>query len=159
MKRRGAVLGTAAGCLLLGGCSPACLSLAAVWLDADGKPVVSVRPCGDDRVRRLSLSSPEDPGTSDDSFWETRDVRSGDVTFPLFSPPRSWNVDRRGPQQLVAGRTYWFSGSVGHGDSVDHYIVVTFSPADLARLKPGQVWADNRAMSREDFDGSLGDTC
>lgn len=153
------MLGTAVGCLLLGGCSPAELPLAAVRLDAEGKPMVSVRPCGDDRVRGLSLSSLEDPGASDDIYWGTHDARSGDVTFPLFSPPRSWNVDQRGPQRLVAGRNYWFSGVVGHGESVDYRIVVLFSSADLARLETGQVWADGRAMSREDFDESLGDKC
>lgn len=158
MRRRGAVLGAVAGGLLLGGCSPADLPLAAVWLDAGGKPVVSVRPCGDDRVRRLSLSGSGDEG-SDDTFWRTAGAGTGAVTFPLFSPPRSWKADRGGPQRLLTGRDYWLSGTVGQGENVDYRIVVTFAADDLTLLEPGQVWADERALSRDAFDELVDDKC
>ncbi|MFB7326914.1 hypothetical protein ACFC0E_29885, partial [Streptomyces sp. NPDC056190] len=34
-----------------------------------------------------------------------------------------------------------------------------FTTEDLASLQPGQVWADNRAMSTKDFDELVDDKC
>jgi hypothetical protein len=154
------VVGAVAGGLLLGGCSPAELPLAAVTLDAAGEPVVIVRPCGDDRIGPAQLGSGpmrgEDPGTS---WWQTSDARIGSTTFRLFSPPGSFEAEKSGVQKMLPDR--WYSVHIfgGRGGFDDYNVSVSFSPDDLARLKPGQVWADGRAMSRDEFGDLVGDQC
>ncbi|MFD4977166.1 hypothetical protein [Streptomyces sp. NPDC058424] len=44
----------------------------------------------------------------------------------------------------------------GSGSYMAH---VYFTTDDLASLQPGQVWADNRAMSTKDFDELVDDKC
>ncbi|MGW7410430.1 hypothetical protein ACWGI9_43350 [Streptomyces sp. NPDC054833] len=165
MRRAGAsVVGAVAGGLLLGGCSPAELPLAAVALDAEGEPVVIVQPCGDDRIGPASLGSTPmrgkdpagDPGTS---WRQTSGTRIGSTTFRLFSPPRSFEAEKSGVQKMLPGRRYFVHIFGGRGGFDDYNVSVSFSPDDLARLKPGQVWADGRAMSRDDFDDRVGDKC
>ncbi|MFJ9151373.1 hypothetical protein ACIRP7_25700 [Streptomyces sp. NPDC102270] len=43
------------------------------------------------------------------------------------------------------------------GDSYNG--IVTFTAADLAALEPGQVWADDRAMSLGEFEELAEDSC
>ncbi|MGI5458206.1 hypothetical protein ACQEWB_34520 [Streptomyces sp. CA-249302] len=161
MRRTGvAAVGAAVGSLLLAGCSPAELPLAAASLDEDGKPVVIVRPCGDDRIGPLHLVSGAgddgvDPGTS---WFQTTDARVGRTTFPLFSPPGSLGVRAYGPQHLSTGAGYHLDISGGRGWDA-YNVSLSFTAEDLAGLKPGQVWADRRAMSRDDFDDLVGDRC
>ncbi|MFF4274812.1 hypothetical protein [Streptomyces sp. NPDC001536] len=164
MRRTGfAVVGVLAGGVLLGGCSPAMLSLAAVSLGEDGEPVVTVRPCGDDRVDSLTLDGiPGERPVSYDphrTAWQARsDAGIGDVTFPLFAPPRSWGVRPQGAQRLTPGYGYWLeSGPTGGG--FPYRVVVSFTTEELAGLGPGEVWADGRAMSRGEFEELVGDVC
>ncbi|MEW2495224.1 hypothetical protein AB0942_17075 [Streptomyces nodosus] len=60
-----------------------------------------------------------------------------------------------GRQALLPGLTYAlaFHGSGGY---MAH---VYFTADDLASLRPGQVWADGRAMSTKDFDALVDDKC
>ncbi|MFF6999829.1 hypothetical protein ACFY93_33545 [Streptomyces sp. NPDC008313] len=157
--RRSVVLGmVGAGCLLLGGCSPPYLPLAAVSLDADGAPVIILRPCGDDEAHDLSLTeSGSRKGT--DTYWSASGAWAGDVTFPLFSPPPSRTTHREGPQRLVAGAEYALHAPVGDKTHNDYFIWLSFSTGDVRRLKPGQVFADDRAMSRDAFDDLVDDAC
>jgi hypothetical protein len=187
MRRRGVgVLGVVVGVGLLSGCSPADLPLAAVWLSEDGKPVATIRPCGGDRVTDVDLQSWEthesdgasdaahSPGSSSDgpasdgpaggvadSGWVTwsTPVRAAATTFPLFSPPPSWRAEAQGTQALLPGRTYalTFSGPRGRRDPYNAHVY--FTADDLASLEPGQVWADGRAMSRDDFGRLVADRC
>lgn len=62
-----------------------------------------------------------------------------------------------GEQRLLSGHTYTF---VFH-DQTDDYAngAVTFTTADLGRLKRGQVWADDRAMSVEEFEKVAEESC
>ncbi|MBK3566632.1 MULTISPECIES: hypothetical protein [unclassified Streptomyces] len=176
MKRVGVTaVGVTAGVGLLSACSPAQLPLAAAWLDTDGRPVALVRPCGHDRAGSIHLSSwtadetadgasgtPEGQGS--DTGWGTPLVGPhgepfGTTTFPLFEPPRSWRTEAVGPQALAPGRTYYLKFTVPGGAVVHYSGVLDFTAKDLTSLHSGQVWADGRAMSRDDFDDLVDDKC
>jgi hypothetical protein len=156
-----AVVGAVAGCLLLGGCGAEVLPLAAVRLDTDGAPLAVLRPCGDDLVQGLSLVGA--PAGTDSgrnrSGWKVPGKRHGtDAEFPLFSPPSAWRARAIGQQRLVPDYTY----ELGFGKAEFNYEytgTVTFRAADLATLKPGQVWADDRAMSLGEFEKLAEDSC
>ncbi|WP_369249396.1 hypothetical protein [Streptomyces sp. R41] len=175
-----AAAGVLVGLGLLSGCSPAALSLSAVWLGRDGQPVVAVRPCDGDHATNLNLSSwaedayiedkknggvvPNPSSTASPGQVNTRwsvgsGVEIGRTTFPLFSPPSAWHTQKTGQQRLLPGRSYslHFMGARQSWDPYDGYL--TFSAADLASLRPGQVWADGRAMSRAEFDDLVDDQC
>ena len=176
MKRVvGTVVGVAAGVGLLSACSPAQLPLAAAWLGTDGQPVALVKPCGHDRAGDIDLFSwteeetaegasatPESPDS--DTGWQTPLVGPpmepfGTTTFPLFEPPRSWRTEATGPQKLAPGRTYSLTFKVFEGGGVQYTGDLYFTAKDLTSLHPGQVWADDRAMSRDDFDDLVDDSC
>ncbi|MEV0522138.1 hypothetical protein AB0I66_01835 [Streptomyces sp. NPDC050439] len=55
----------------------------------------------------------------------------------------------------MPGRTY----SLGFKASSSYQAHVYFTADDLASLRPGQVWADGRAMSTEDFAELVDDKC
>ncbi|MFE2419338.1 hypothetical protein [Streptomyces hokutonensis] len=169
------VVGVSAGVGLLSACSPAQLPLAAAWLDTAGRPVALVRPCGHDRAASIDLDSwtaeeaadgasgtPEDPGA--DTHWGTPLIGPpgepfGTTTFPLFEPPRSWRTEAAGPQTLAPDRTYHLKFTVIDGPGVKYTGVLDFTAKDLTSLHSGQVWADSRAMSRDDFDDLVDDAC
>ncbi|WP_158697171.1 hypothetical protein [Streptomyces hokutonensis] len=168
MKRFLVAVGAVAGGVLLGGCSPAQQSLAAVRLDEDGTPVATVRLCDGDHGSRAELSSwpTKDAGTSEPLDQQTgwrpdfgTAVEVSTATFPLFSPPAAWHTEATGPQRLQPGRTYALDVTGPRAGSDPYDIVVYFTTADLNRLKPGQVWADSRAMSQDDFDDLVDDAC
>ncbi|MFE2539399.1 hypothetical protein [Actinacidiphila glaucinigra] len=170
--RRGAtgLLGALVGLGLLCGCSPARLPLVAVWTSPDGTAVARVQPCPGDHASRMDLRSWDEresddapsgalPDEAADSGWDMwSSARIGRTTFPVFEPPESWRVETEGTQALLPGRTYALSffGPRG-GDTYDGHVY--FTAADLASLRPGQVWADDRAMSRSAFAELVGDTC
>ncbi|WP_406173760.1 hypothetical protein [Streptomyces sp. NBC_00996] len=176
-RRSSAAVGVPAGLGLLSGCSPASLSLAAVWLGTDGQPVVAVRPCG--RATHLSLagwaedayiedksgemvpnpSSTASPGQVNTRWWVGSGVEIARTTFPLFSPPSVWHTQKTGPQRLLPGRSYslHFVGARRGRHPYDGYL--GFSAAGLASLRPGQVWADGRAMSLGEFEKPAEDSC
>jgi hypothetical protein len=83
----------------------------------------------------------------------------GTTTFPLFEPPRSWRTEATGPQKLAPGRTYSLTFKVFEGGGVQYTGDLYFTAKDLTSLHPGQVWADDRAMSRDDFDDLVDDKC
>lgn len=92
-KRVLAVVGAAAGAVLLSGCVALELPLAAVTADTDGVPRVLIRPCADDPYEDPTLSgwagAYEDEPSEDDAdttVWETAGEWSGAEEFPLFSP-------------------------------------------------------------------------
>ncbi|MFI6548365.1 hypothetical protein ACIBO9_34500 [Streptomyces prunicolor] len=175
MKRVvGAVVGVAAGVGLLSACSPAQLPLAAAWLGTDGQPVVLVKPCGHDRAGDIDLGSWTEEEMADaasgtaespdsETGWRTPLIGPpmepfGTTTFPLFEPPRSWRTEATGPQKLAPGRTYSLTFKV-LGTGVKYTGDLYFTEKDLTSLRPGQVWADDRAMSRDDFDDLVDDSC
>ena len=87
---------------------------------------------------------------TDKTVWETDGAWSGDAEFPLFSPPAAWDAETRGEQRLLPGHTYAFA-FYGHTDDQVNG-AVTFTGSDLAKLKPGRVWADDRVMSAKEFE-------
>ncbi|WP_089098564.1 hypothetical protein [Streptomyces hyaluromycini] len=155
-----AVLGTAAGALLLSGCAAVDLPLAGVRAGADGTPYALIRPCGDDRYQGLSLdgwarAAQDGPATTG---WDVKGERSGDAGFPLFSPPERWRARHRGAQKLLPGHHYTLS--FGHYITGDSYNgIVDFSAEDVEKLKPGRVWADGRVMSLGEFEKLAEDSC
>ncbi|MGW6025301.1 hypothetical protein [Streptomyces sp. NPDC055099] len=156
-----------AACLTLGlvvvsGCTPADLPLIAVRNGDDGQPVVDLRPCEEGEtisgVHLRSWAPEEGEATADekDSGWGNEEAKNkGRVAFPLFSPPPRWHARPYGPQGLLPGRTY----SLSFRKSSSYQAHVYFTADDLASLRPGQVWADSRAMSTEDFAELVDDKC
>ncbi|WP_200302654.1 hypothetical protein [Streptomyces adelaidensis] len=157
MRRRVlTTVGVLTGAAVLSGCTALDLPLAAVAVDADGTPRALIRPCGDDGYRGLGLegwpSSDEDETVT--TGWAVAGERSGDSQFPLFSPPGAWEAERKGDkggQRLLPGHSYRLGfGQYAGGD--DHNGTVAFTAADISGLEPGQVWADDRAMSPGEFE-------
>jgi hypothetical protein len=164
LRRVLSVVGALGGAVLLSGCTALELPLAAVTVDADGAPRVLIRPCDDNPYVAPTFSgwtgSHEDEPSQDETnttVWETDGEWSGDTEFPLFSPPTAWGAEARGDQRLLPGHTYKFV----FYDQTDDYAngVVAFTTADLGRLKRGQVWADDRAMSVEEFEEVAEESC
>ncbi|MFJ3225313.1 hypothetical protein ACIPJS_18450 [Streptomyces sp. NPDC086783] len=152
--------GCVAGAVLLTGCAAVDLPLAAVLKGADGEPEVLLRPCGDDSYRGPSLEDRADGGRANGGTtgWQAKGQRSGDARFPLFSPPAAWSPRHRGVQRLLPLHTYTLS--FGHYVTGDSYNgVVTFAAEDVAALRAGQVWADDRAMSLGEFEELAEDSC
>lgn len=151
--------GIAGGALLLSGCGAVVLPLAAVELDADGAPNAVLRPCGDDLIQGLSLAGAPADSEKNLSGWRVPGRRHGsDAEFPLFSPPADWHAKAIGQQRPVPAYTYQLA--FGKAEFNYEYTgIVTFRAADLARLKPGQVWADDRVMSRGEFEGLAAGSC
>ena len=151
--------GVVGGVLLLSGCGPEDLPLAAVGLDAAGAPEAVLRHCGDDLITGLSLDGAPGDSEKNLSGWRVPGKRHGtDAEFPLFSPPAGWHAKAIGKQRLVPAYTY----QLGFGKAEFNYEyngIVTFRAADLATLKPGQVWADGRVMSRDEFEKLAADSC
>jgi hypothetical protein len=85
-------------------------------------------------------------------------VRPGDADFPLFSPLAGWHARPSGTRTPVADYTYQLGFMKGEYN-YEYNATLTFRTADLAKLKPGQVWADDRAMSLGEFEKLAEDSC
>jgi len=162
MRRTGVAAASAvAGCLLLSGCGAVDLPLAGIGVEADGAPYALIRPCGDDTYQKPSLdgwagASEDGPATTG---WDVgKEKLSGDAEFPLFSPPKTWQARHLGTRRLLPKHSYALR--FGHYDTGDSYNgTAEFTAADIAALKPGQVWADGRAMSLDEFEKLAEDSC
>ncbi|MEV6836074.1 hypothetical protein AB0N17_16415 [Streptomyces sp. NPDC051133] len=162
MRRTGAVVvGVAGAMLLLGGCAAVDLPLAGVRIGADGTPYAVFRPCGGDAYQGPFLDgrahgAGEGPVTTG---WDSRkEGLHGDAGFPLFSPPARWRARYRGERRLLPRHRYTLG--FGHYVTGDSYnAVVDFTTERIARLRPGQVWADGRVMSRRAFERLAADSC
>ncbi|MFJ4525085.1 hypothetical protein ACIP4Y_29720 [Streptomyces sp. NPDC088810] len=162
MRRTGAVaVGIVGGMLLLSGCAAVDLPLAGVRAGADGTPYAVFRPCGDDsyqgpRLDGRARGGGEGPVTTG---WDAKkEGLHGDAEFPLFGPPAGWRARHRGKQELLPRRHYVLG--FGHYVSGDSYNgVVEFTGEQIGRLRPGQVWADDRVMSLRAFERLAADAC
>ncbi|MFE4172075.1 hypothetical protein ACFRR7_08465 [Streptomyces sp. NPDC056909] len=181
-----AVTGALCTAVLLTGCSPPDLGLAALWKGEDGRWWAELRPCGDDLLNSPHLSSwpteeteatgseaagteaavtggspsPEpEPDIDDSTGWRAWSMTpTGRARFPLFEPPESWRAEVTGPREPRPGHTYALTFRAGADDRV--YLGSVFaSTEELATLGPGQVWADGRAMSMDEFDDVVADQC
>ncbi|MEU2773831.1 hypothetical protein ABZ646_13035 [Streptomyces sp. NPDC007162] len=156
-----AVLGTVAGAVLLAGCESMAAPLAAVRVGLDGRPHALVRPCGDDRVQGLSLSGTRarDGSGRNLSGWRVeKTLRTGKASFPLFDPPADWHARHTGAQHTVAAYTCRLGFVKGEGDYA-YSTTLTFRTTDLAKLRPGRVWADGRVLSLGEFEKLAEDSC
>lgn len=159
VRLAGTVLVTAG---LLAGCSPAQLDLIAVYNGDDGRPWVMLAPCGKDTITSVEFQSrPKgNPiGPTDEPSWKSRRFTPGigGGSFPLFSPPASWNAVVKGEQQVLPDFRY--SVSFYSPDDGAYYGNGFFAAEDLAGLKPGEVWAAGEAMTRQEFRDHRSDTC
>ncbi|MGW1160598.1 hypothetical protein ACWD5Q_16385 [Streptomyces sp. NPDC002513] len=155
-----AVAGAVGATALLSGCAAVDLPLAAVGPGADGAPNALIRPCGDDAYQGPALDGQADSAAGGlvTTGWDTEGEHTGDAVFGLFTPPARWHARHRGAQRLLPDHSYTLS--FGHYVTGDSYNgVVTFSARDIAALRPGQVWADGRAMSRGEFEKLAADSC
>ncbi|WP_427919809.1 hypothetical protein [Streptomyces sp. cg40] len=164
MKRtRGtaAVLGTVAGALVLSGCGAEDLPLVAVERDAHGGYTAVLRPCGDDLIQGLALVGAPAGTESERNYsgWRVPGKRHGtDAEFPLFTPPSAWRARATGPQRLVPD--YMYQLVFGKAEfNYEYSGVVTFTARNLSALEPGQVWADDKAMSLGEFEKLAEDSC
>ncbi|MGQ4415994.1 hypothetical protein ACN6LA_001417 [Streptomyces sp. SAS_269] len=159
--RRSAVLATGAGCLLLGGCTAVDLPLAGVGVGADGAPYALIRPCGDDGYQGPHLDGRARGGGAGPvtAGWDVRkEDLHGDADFPLSTPPGSWRARHRGERRLLPRHRYELG--FGHYVTGDSYNgKVEFTGERIGRLRPGQVWADGRVMSRAGFEKLAADSC
>ncbi|MEU6096055.1 hypothetical protein [Streptomyces sp. NPDC047079] len=156
-----AVVGAVGAMAVLSGCGAEVRPLAAVYRDASGSPRALLRPCGDGLIQGLGLTGqpPGDDSERNRSGWKAPGKRRGsDADFPLFSPPSAWRTRPAGQHRLVPAYTYELG--FGKADFTYEYTgMVAFRAADLHRLRTGQVWADNRAMSRGEFEKLAADSC
>ncbi|MFF2852289.1 hypothetical protein ACFVT5_39140 [Streptomyces sp. NPDC058001] len=133
------------------------------WTSEEGEAAIeeaSPDSVGSSSASTSARAATDDPGggpeRQEDSGWEAWGATNhGGVVFPLFSPPPEWRARTFGRQALLPGRTYALAFR-GSGSYAAH---VYFTADDLAALRPGQVWADNRAMSTEEFDELVEDKC
>ncbi|BBC32717.1 hypothetical protein SGFS_040110 [Streptomyces graminofaciens] len=159
-RRMVTVVGVAAGSVMLSGCSAVDLPLAAVTVDADGVPRALIRPCGDGDYEGPQLEGWAGSDEEGDvtQGWKVKGERSGDAEIPLFSPPDAGRVRYRGERRLLPDHTYQLV--FWRYVTTDSYNgVVTFTAEDVAGLEHGQVWADGRAMSPEEFEELAEDSC
>ncbi|GLF92925.1 hypothetical protein [Streptomyces yaizuensis] len=152
------------------GCSPEERPLAGVAVDADGTVRALLRPCDDDgRVRgpRLHGTVPERAGDTEREAdaaaerwvgWEARGTERAEKDFPLFAPPKRWQAETRGAQELRPGLSYRLT----FGDPDDTYAysgVVIFDAAQVAALRPGEVLTGTSTTSREEFEDEARASC
>ncbi|WP_151771092.1 hypothetical protein [Streptomyces abyssomicinicus] len=150
--RRGRLVAAVCTVLALGatnGCSPPLLPLVAVLELPTGGPAAVLRPCERDQDHSMTVEL-RDQGWDG---WQARTRKAGSAVFRLFSPPDSWQVTRTGEQRLVPGGSYDLEFAVeSSGGFVDHRgFLYSFSTADLASLRPGEVLTGQGTMTREEF--------
>lgn len=142
-------------------CTPPQRGLIGIRPTVDSGAIASLRPCGEDRVASVDVlgavirDNPEGP-SEDLTSWQVRSPRSvqGPEEIELFHTPDGWTGDPAplGDQRLKATHSYSVDFIVASGGGgVSYRGVVYFTAADLARLERGQVWADGRAMTVEEF--------
>ncbi|MEU2053720.1 hypothetical protein [Streptomyces bungoensis] len=162
MRHTGAVAaGIVGGMLLLSGCAAVDLPLAGVRVAPDGTPYAVFRPCGDDDYQGPHLDGRPRGGADGPvtTGWDSRREKlRGDADFPLFAPPGRWRARHRGTQELLPRHHYVLG--FGHYVTGDSYnAVAEFTTERIGRLRPGQIWADGRAMSPRAFERLADDSC
>ncbi len=129
----------------------------AVTLDEDGRPVAVVRVC-DGEVDTIQLFG-DRTGLADDEpnpvigTWRATSGRDGTVELVLGGA----NAGRNGPEALTLAddRTYVVTAARSGADA--EATQVSFSPAQLASLAPGQVVVrDGDVVARTDLDECAG---
>ncbi|WP_234342539.1 hypothetical protein [Streptomyces sp. NRRL B-3648] len=162
MRHTGAVaVGIAGGMLLLSGCAAVDLPLTGVRAGADGTPYAVFRPCGEDGYQGPHLDGRtrgEGDGPITTGWGSKKEGLHGDAEFPLFDPPAKWRARHRGKREPLPRHEYvlGFGHYVG-GDSYNG--VARFTTEQIGRLRPGQVWADDRVMSLRAFERIAADAC
>lgn len=158
--------------LLAAGCSPPERQLVAVGRGPEGDVRALLRPCSNaTHMEEVSVqhvaeeTDPADPEFLDG--WSARPPRSvtGEQEISLYQPPENWRGTAHPASELSEAGFYAVEFVIGRESTQDRSIVVeyrgigSFEAADIARLAPGQWWADGKAMSRAQFREHAGDAC
>ncbi|MFE4264376.1 hypothetical protein [Streptomyces sp. NPDC056883] len=158
----GIVIGTGIGLALLNSCDGFPVhDLAAVYRDGSGRIMVELGQCGskvDARGPTLIVT----PDGGDPTYWPTGREPGRTGPFPLFAPPGAWAVDGKpgGPRALEPRHGYVLHFTVlEDGHRVLYTSASDFSLADIESLRPGQLWANGEAMSRERFRAHVTSEC
>ncbi|WP_338692732.1 hypothetical protein V2W30_00775 [Streptomyces sp. Q6] len=99
--------------------------------------------------------------------WSARPPQSvtGEQEISVYHPPKSWHVKVRPARKLSADGFYAVEFVVGRWSPEERATVVKyrgvnrFEATDIDTLEPGQWWADDRTMSRAQFDKHANDAC
>ncbi|WP_022910249.1 hypothetical protein [Aestuariimicrobium kwangyangense] len=131
---------------LLGGCNVRSVGLAGIGVDAHGSPVGYLQVC-ENHVdgATLYVSDVDQTGS-----WQASSPVTDFVRWSLSAPGPGWTIDRA-LGGLKPGVDYTFYGWTT--DNTSSASGVTFTTADLARLKPGQVMYEGgtNASTTEDL--------
>ncbi|MGW6705594.1 hypothetical protein ACWGDE_11975 [Streptomyces sp. NPDC054956] len=163
--RRGLLVGLVVlGGGLLTACAyppgPPVYDLAGVYKEDSGRLMVELGRCSNEGdIEGLILQ-----GLPMDGLVERRtghvpgDTRPG--PFPLLAPAPDPREEPATPPSLDPGGFYVLAFDVLKDDRRVLYASATsFKTQDIEALRPGQVWADGKAMSRERFRAYIRDAC
>jgi hypothetical protein len=159
-----------AGSALLTGCSPPQLPLVAARVTAEGDPELLLRACkgvtyeGDLKISDLtryrgidliatphaSVPPPAPGAPGPDITLSFPSGSKGAQTVRPFRPPTGWVV-KESPADRTLTPEHDYYVTFRQSDATTG--IVSFTPEDLATLRPGEVWADNRAMTEAEFTG------
>ncbi|WP_407837068.1 hypothetical protein ACE1OC_12460 [Streptomyces sp. DSM 116496] len=150
------------GLVLLNSCGGhPVLDLAAVYRDGSGRIMVELGQCGkkvDARGPTLTVT----PDEGDTTYWGTGRDPGRPGPFLLFAPPGAWAVKGKpgGPRALEPRHGYNLHFTVlEDGHRVRYTSSSDFRREDIDSLRPGQLWANGEAMSRERFRAHVTSEC
>lgn len=129
------------GAALLGSCTVPVAALAGIGVDADGNLVGHLRVCDEsiDGATLISDTSSDGatvPTSVEVGRWEAQPPVTATAAWSLSAPDGGW-TSAKPAESLVPGREYTLYG--WSNDNTVSASGVTFTLADAAALRPGQV--------------------
>ncbi|MPY38664.1 hypothetical protein FNH04_01415 [Streptomyces phyllanthi] len=125
---------------LLTGCTVPPAGSTGISVTEDGRPLGVIVVCHD-HIDGATLYTHTDDGKEKTlARWSHADPVKGFTTWPLETGGQGWKVDRAMPTTLDRRRTYTLYGWTSDNSSSANH--VSFTLAQLAGLKPGQVRYD-----------------
>ncbi|MFD6891309.1 hypothetical protein [Streptomyces sp. NPDC059957] len=145
---------------LLTSCGPPIRDLAAVHKDDSGRIMVELGQCGGSG-RIVGVHAAGLPDDGGQVSWSPGREADQPGPFPLFAPPGAGNGEggRDGPQSLESRSTYIVAFEVLDGHRVLYRSSTEFRRTDIEGLRPDQVWANGKAMSRKKYRAYVKDEC
>jgi hypothetical protein len=136
----------------LTGCTVPVAGVAGITVTEDGRAVGVLMVCHD-HIDGAGLYVDHSDDTEWVATWSRTPPATGFVTWPLATGGGAWTVDDPMPAALEPGRTYTLYGWTD--DSSWSTADVSFTPALLAGLEPGQVRYYAGEVRGADRDGYL----
>ncbi|MER5485270.1 hypothetical protein ABT024_18860 [Streptomyces sp. NPDC002812] len=158
--------GLLVGLVLLGGglltaCTPPTYDLAGVYKDDSGQIMVEAGRCSNEgQISGFYLAGP--PVEGEPSSTRTTGHVRGDThpgPFPLLAPVPGPDGKPGAAPPLDAGSYYLRFHVLKDEHRVLYSSATSFESGDIQALRPGQVWANDKAMSRDHFRTYLRDAC